>query len=60
MALSAQSGPGDRQRALRAGFQVYVCKPVETAELVSVLAELVASATTWKARVGVGTAPGLA
>ena len=59
VALSAQSGPGDRQRALRAGFQVYVWQ-VETAELVSVLAELVASATTWKARVGVGTAPGLA
>ncbi len=57
VALSAQSGPADRQRALRAGFQVYLAKPVEPAELVRVLAELVASATTWEAPVAAGTTP---
>jgi len=55
VALSAQSGPADRQRALRAGFQVYVAKPVEPAELVSILVELVASVTTSAQPAGVGT-----
>ncbi len=51
VALSAQSGPGESQRALRAGFQVYVIKPVEPSELVRVAAKLVASATTAEAPV---------
>ena len=46
VALSALCAPGEQQRALRAGFQVYVGKPVEPAELISVVAELVASKTT--------------
>jgi PAS domain S-box-containing protein len=46
VALSALSAPSEQARALRAGFQVYVAKPVEPAELVSVVAELVASKTT--------------
>ena len=46
VALSALSAPSEQARALRAGFQVYVAKPVEPAELISVVAELVASKTT--------------
>jgi CheY-like chemotaxis protein len=46
VALSALSSPGDRQRALLAGFQVYVAKPVEPAELVGVVAGLVGAKTT--------------
>jgi len=38
--------PSQEQRALRSGFQACVGKPVEPAELVSVVAELVAPATT--------------
>jgi signal transduction histidine kinase/ActR/RegA family two-component response regulator len=40
IALSAYAGPGDRMRALDAGFQLHVSKPVEPAELVAVLANL--------------------
>lgn len=46
VALSALAAPAEQQRALRSGFKVCVAKPVEPAELVSVVAELVASATT--------------
>ncbi len=41
IALSAYAGPGDRMRALDAGFQLHVPKPVEPAELVAVIANLV-------------------
>ncbi|MGO8971402.1 MAG: PAS domain-containing protein [Myxococcaceae bacterium] len=54
VALSAQSGPGESQRALRAGFQVYVTKPVEPSELVRVVAKLVSSTTTPGAEVVAG------
>lgn len=40
IALSAYAGPGDRMRALEAGFQVHVPKPVEPAELVALVANL--------------------
>jgi PAS domain S-box-containing protein len=46
VALSALSAPGEQQRALRAGFQLFVAKPVEAAELIGAVAELVASRTT--------------
>jgi signal transduction histidine kinase/ActR/RegA family two-component response regulator len=52
VALSALSSPGERQRALHAGFQVYVAKPVEPAELVGVVADLVGATTTPDASVG--------
>jgi CheY-like chemotaxis protein len=38
VALTAFAGPQDRLRALQAGFQIHVPKPVEPAELVSVVA----------------------
>ncbi len=41
IALSAYAGPGDRMRALQAGFQLHVSKPVEPAELVAVISNLV-------------------
>jgi signal transduction histidine kinase len=40
IALSAYAGPGDRMRALDAGFQLHVAKPVEPVELVAVIANL--------------------
>ena len=40
IALSAYAGPGDRMRALDAGFQLHISKPVEPAELVAVIANL--------------------
>ena len=50
------TGSGRYARASRCTLS----KPGGTTSWLSVLAELVASATTWKARVGVRTAPGLA
>jgi signal transduction histidine kinase/ActR/RegA family two-component response regulator len=41
IALSAYAGPGDRMRAFDAGFQLHVAKPVEPAELVAVISNLV-------------------
>jgi CheY-like chemotaxis protein len=41
IALSAYAGPGDRMRALEAGFQMHVAKPVEPAELVALISNLV-------------------
>ena len=38
IALTAFARPEDRTRALHAGFQVHVAKPVEPAELVAVVA----------------------
>ena len=40
IALTAMSRSEDRLRALRAGFQTYLAKPVEPAELIVVLASL--------------------
>jgi signal transduction histidine kinase/CheY-like chemotaxis protein len=40
IALTAYAGPGDRMRALEAGFQVHMPKPVQPAELVLVVANL--------------------
>jgi signal transduction histidine kinase/ActR/RegA family two-component response regulator len=41
VALTAYAAEEDRRRALAAGFDVHVSKPVEPAELVSVIADLV-------------------
>ncbi|HZT60303.1 MAG TPA: hybrid sensor histidine kinase/response regulator [Pyrinomonadaceae bacterium] len=43
VALTAYASEEDRRRALAAGFDAHITKPVEPAELVSVLAGLVAS-----------------
>jgi PAS domain S-box-containing protein len=43
IALTAYAGADDRTRALRAGFQVHVAKPVSPEELVAVAAALAAS-----------------
>jgi PAS domain S-box-containing protein len=51
VALSALAGAAEQQRALRVGFQGYVAKPLEPAELVGLVAELVAAATTLDASV---------
>jgi CheY-like chemotaxis protein len=40
VALSAFARSEDRQRALLAGFQIHVSKPVEPAELIAVCASL--------------------
>jgi CheY-like chemotaxis protein len=44
VALTAYARPEDRDRALRAGFQVHVPKPVEPGELVATVAGLARSA----------------
>ncbi|MGQ0592999.1 MAG: response regulator [Gammaproteobacteria bacterium] len=41
IALTAYAQPKDRVRALRAGFQTHLAKPVEPAELIQVIASLV-------------------
>ena len=41
MALTAFARSEDRRRALLAGFQTHVAKPVDPAELVAVVASLV-------------------
>ncbi len=40
VAITAYAGEGDRRRALNAGYQSYLPKPIEPAELVAVVAEL--------------------
>ena len=42
VALTAHARPEDRLRALEAGFQWHLAKPVEPSELLSVLATLLA------------------
>ena len=44
LALSARTRPEDRAQALTAGFQMYVVKPAEPAELLVVVARLAAGA----------------
>jgi PAS domain S-box-containing protein len=46
MALTAYARAEDRMRALAAGYQIHVAKPVEPAELVAVLVSLVERPTT--------------
>ncbi len=40
VAITAYAGEGDRRRALNAGYQSYLPKPIEPAELVAIVAEL--------------------
>ena len=40
VALTAYARPEDRLRALRAGYQMHVPKPVEVAELVAIIARV--------------------
>ena len=46
VALTSRAATAEQQRALHVGFQVCVDKPVEPAELINAVAELVASKTT--------------
>jgi PAS domain S-box-containing protein len=46
VALTALTSPDDGARALQAGFQLHLCKPVEPAELVAAVAVLVGAGTT--------------
>jgi two-component system, cell cycle response regulator DivK len=39
LAVTAQAMRGDRNRFLRAGFDAYLCKPVDIGELISVVEE---------------------
>lgn len=41
IALTAYAGDGDQQRALKAGFQQHVTKPVEPETLVGTIAGLI-------------------
>ena len=41
IALTASASSGDRTRALRAGFNQFVSKPIENQELVLAIANLV-------------------
>jgi PAS domain S-box-containing protein len=45
-AVSALARPEDRKRALQAGYQVHVAKPVEAAELLAAVARLVEGASS--------------
>ncbi len=45
IALTAHARPEDRLRALDAGFQWHMAKPIDPAELVTVIATLSAAAT---------------
>ncbi len=49
VAVTAFAGPEDRKRALTAGFQAHLAKPVDPAELVDVIARLAASSRTGQA-----------
>jgi CheY-like chemotaxis protein len=40
IALTAYARPEDRMRALRAGYQTHISKPVEPAELLAAVASL--------------------
>jgi len=41
-ALTAYAGTEDRMRALKAGFQMHIPKPVQPAELIAVVSSLAA------------------
>ncbi len=40
LALTAFARSEDRTKAIRAGFQIHIAKPVETAELLTMVASL--------------------
>jgi CheY-like chemotaxis protein len=40
IAVTAYARPDDRQRALLAGYQMHLCKPIEAPELVAGIASL--------------------
>jgi len=40
VALTAHAGPDDRRRALEAGFDAYLVKPVDAKDLAGVVARL--------------------
>jgi PAS domain S-box-containing protein len=42
VALTANAGKEDRSRAMAAGFQIHMAKPIDPAELIQVIGELVA------------------
>jgi len=44
VAITAYAGEGDRRRALRAGYQSYLPKPIEPSELVAIVADLAGGA----------------
>jgi CheY-like chemotaxis protein len=44
VAVTAFGRPEDRIRSLRAGFNIHVCKPVDPAELVEIVASLIGRA----------------
>ena len=46
IALSAYARPEDRHRALAAGFKLYLVKPIEAAELVAAITEVMAGAAS--------------
>ncbi|HEX4124531.1 MAG TPA: CHASE domain-containing protein [Tepidisphaeraceae bacterium] len=48
VALSAMAGREDRQRAIDAGFQRHVAKPIRAAELTAVIAELIGAPAAQK------------
>ena len=51
VALTAYERAEDRMKALSSGFQIHVPKPVEPAELITVLVSLVERPTTpWRDR----------
>ncbi|MNS90035.1 Virulence transcriptional regulatory protein PhoP [compost metagenome] len=50
LALTAFAQPQDRQRALASGFQAWVSKPLDPAELLAAVAQLAASRVSTGAR----------
>jgi two-component system, chemotaxis family, CheB/CheR fusion protein len=52
LALTAYTGPDDRDRALAAGFDMYLGKPAEPSELLTKLAALASQAGMAKAELG--------
>ena len=46
IALTAYGQPEDRARALKAGFQMHMAKPIDADELVSAIASVLPSAPT--------------
>ena len=57
VAVTAYARPEDRERALRAGFQMHVVKPVDAAELVAVVATLTTRSAVTGAKAGQAEVP---
>ena len=51
IAVTAHARPEDRVRALEAGFQWHLAKPIEPPELISVIASLALASVTTSAKV---------